>query len=73
VLRPEETVVVLGTTDADLARKLSGAVGDKDRSVLTFCYCSIFDECWLADSRKDLQAPNLVNSCPGFGDETYLN
>jgi hypothetical protein len=73
VLRPDETVVVLSTTDAELARKLAGAVINKQRSVLTFCYCSIFDECWLADSRKDLQAPALVNACPGFGDETYLN
>ncbi len=72
VLRPEETVVIFSTTDADLARKLAGAVS-KQRSVLTFCYCSIFDECWLADSRKDLQAPELVNACPDFGDETYLN
>ena len=72
VLRPEETVVVFGTTDVELARKLVGAV-KKQRSVLTFCYCSIFDECWLADSRKDLQAPVLVEVCPDFGEETYLN
>ena len=71
-LVPEETVVVFGTTDAQLARKLVGAI-KKQRSVLTFCYCSIFDECWLADSRKDLQAPVLVEVCPDFGEETYLN
>ncbi|XOV84161.1 MAG: hypothetical protein ACFHXK_03375 [bacterium] len=73
VLRPEETVVVISTTDTDLARQLAGAVSDKQRSVLTFCYCSIFDECWLADSREDLQAPERVNACPDFADETYLN
>ncbi len=73
VLRPEETVVVLSTTDAELARKLSAAVSNKQRSVLTFCYCSIFDECWLADSRKDLQTPALVDACPDFGDDTYVN
>ncbi|MFK7915993.1 MAG: hypothetical protein AB8B93_18920 [Pseudomonadales bacterium] len=73
VLRPEETVVVLSTTDGDLARKLAGAMNTKQGSVLTFCYCSIFDECWLADSRKDLQAPRLVDTCPDFGEDTYLN
>lgn len=73
VLRPEETVIVLSTRDADLARKLTGAISNKQRGVLTFCYCSIFEECWLADSRKDLQAPSPVKTCPGFGDETYLN
>ncbi len=72
VLRPDESIVVFSTTDADLARKLSVAVS-KPTSALTFCYCSIFDQCWLADSRKDLQAPELVEICPDFGDETYLN
>ncbi len=72
VLRPDETVVVFSTMDADLARKLVGAIR-KPRGVLTFCYCSIFDQCWLADSRKDLQAPELVETCPDFGDETYFN
>ncbi len=72
VLRPDENVVVFSTMDADLARSLVGAVS-KPRSVLTYCYCSIFDECWLADSRKDLQAPQVVEACPDFGDETYRN
>jgi hypothetical protein len=72
VLRPDETAVIFSTNDADLARKLVGAVSEP-RGVLIFCYCSIFDECWLADSRKDLQAPELVEACPDFGSETYLN
>ncbi len=72
VLRPDETVVVFGTTDAELARKIFGAIG-RQRAAFTFCYCSIFDQCWLADSREDLQAPELVETCPDFGDETYLN
>ena len=72
VLRPDETVVILSTRDADLARKLVGAIS-KPRGALTFCYCSIFDDCWLADSQKDLQAPELVEACPDFGGETYRN
>ena len=72
VLRPDETVVIFSTNDADLARKLVSAVS-KPRGALTFCYCSIFDECWLADSRDDLQAPELVGACPDFGSDTYLN
>lgn len=72
VLRPDETVVMFSTKSADLARKLVNAVS-KPRGALTFCYCSIFDECWLADSSKDLQAPELVEACPDFGSETYLN
>ncbi|MEZ5492335.1 MAG: hypothetical protein R3F50_18790 [Gammaproteobacteria bacterium] len=72
VLRPDEKVFIFNTEDADLARKLIGAVGNP-RASLTFCYCSIFEECWLADSRKDLQAPELVEACPDFGSETYRN
>jgi len=72
VLRPDETVMVFSTDDAVLARNLIDAVSSS-RSALTFCYCSIFDECWLADSREDLQAPEPVASCPDFGDETYRN
>ncbi len=72
VLRPDETVVIFSTKDTDLARKLLGAVS-KPRGSLTFCYCSIFNECWLSDSRKDLQAPEGVEACPDFGSETYLN
>lgn len=72
VVRPAETIVVFSTSDADLARKLFGALS-KPRAVLAFCYCSIFDECWLADSGKDLQSPESVEACPSFGDETYLN
>ena len=72
VLRPDETVVVFGTTDVELARKMVSAIS-KPRSALEFCYCSIFDECWLADSRKDMQSPEPVEACPDFGDETYRN
>lgn len=72
VLRPDETVIVFSTKSADLARKLVDAVSTP-RAALTFCYCSIFDECWLADTRKQLQAPESVEACPDFGGDTYLN
>ena len=72
VLRPDETVELFATTDMELARRLITAIEDPDNYV-AFCYCSIFDECWLADSRKDLQAPEPVAMCPDFGDATYRN
>lgn len=72
VIRPDETVIVFGTKDANLARKLFGVVS-RPGSKLTFCYCSIFDECWLADSQRDVQAPELVEACPDFGSDTYIN
>ena len=72
VLRPEEKVSMFSTADAELARKLFGVI-KMPRSRLSFCYCSIFDECWLSDSRADLQAPKPVEVCPDYGDDTYLN
>ena len=72
VLRPEETVDMIRTNDADLARRFQAAIAGPDKYI-AYCYCSIFDECWLADSRKDLQNPEPVEMCPDFGDATFEN
>ncbi len=72
VLRPEESVPVFSTEDPELARKLFGALS-KPGSSLDYCYCSIFDECWHVNSRKDLQKPELVESCPVYAQTSYLN
>jgi len=70
VLSPDEKVVSFSTTDPDLARKFRATVANPD-NFIAFCYCSIFDECWLADSRKDLQNPEAVKDCPDFGDAAF--
>jgi hypothetical protein len=72
VLRPDETVTIVSTADIDLARRFQAAIGNPD-NYITYCYCSIFDECWLADSRKNLHEPDLVEQCPDFGDATLRN
>ena len=72
VLRPDEKVAMLHTTDPDLARRFQAAIADPQNNV-SYCYCSIFDECWLADSRRDLQNPESVAACPEFGDEAFDN
>ena len=72
VLSPQEAVAAFSTTDPALARKLLATVARPDTYV-AFCYCSIFDECWLADSRADLQAPEIVQACPDFGDAAFQN
>ncbi len=72
VLRPEERVDLISTTDADLARSFQAAIATQGNYV-SYCYCSIFDECWLADSREDLQNPEPVAACPDFGDATFEN
>ena len=70
VLRPDERVDMLSTTDPDLARHFQTAIANPENSI-TYCYCSIFDECWLADSQRDIQNPESVEECPDFGDATF--
>ena len=72
VLRPDEKVVMISTMEPDLARRFQAAIADPDNFIV-YCYCSIFGECWLADSRKDLQNPAPVEICPDFGDEAFGN
>jgi len=70
VLSPDEKVDSIHTNDAELARKFQAVMGNPENYV-TFCYCSIFDECWVADSRKDLQNPEMVEQCPDFGEAAF--
>ena len=72
VISPDETVDIISTMDPDLARRFQAAVANLNTSV-TYCYCSIFDECWLADSQKDIQNPEPVEECPDFGDAVFGN
>ncbi len=72
VISPDETVDLFSTTDPDLARRFQAAVANPNTSV-TYCYCSIFDECWLAYSQKDIQSPEPVDECPYFGDDAFRN
>lgn len=72
VLSPDETIDAFSTSDPDLARKFLTAISRPD-TYIAFCYCSIFDECWLADSRQSLQDPEPVESCPDFGSTRFQN
>ena len=72
VLRPDESIELLSTDDADLARRFQAAIADPGNSI-SYCYCSIFEDCWLADSRQDIQNPEPVEECPDFGDAAYRN
>jgi hypothetical protein len=72
VLSPGEKVEMLSTSDPGLARQFQAAITDPENSV-TYCYCSIFDDCWLADSRRDVQNPEPIEVCPDFGDATFHN
>jgi hypothetical protein len=72
VLRPDEKVDSFHTNDPELARKFQAAMSNP-KNYITFCYCSIFNECWVADSRKDLQDPETAKECPDFGEAAFRN
>ncbi len=63
---------MVSTSDRVLVEKFLGTMAQPDNSI-TYCYCSIFDECWVVDSEKDLQTPDRVDECPAFGDEAFGN
>jgi hypothetical protein len=72
VLSPGEKVEILKTTDRALVRRLQAAVATP-ATYLSYCYCSIFDECWLVDSRSDRKTPDEVEVCPDFGESAFLD
>ncbi len=73
VIRADETVTLFSTADADLARRLLGAVVHP-QSLVSYCYCSIFDDCWLvADSAEQTGLPEAVTACPDFGNEAFTD
>jgi hypothetical protein len=72
VLIPGETIDMVSTSDRVLVEKFLRTLAQGDNSI-TYCYCSIFDECWVVDSDKDLQTPDPVDQCPEFGDQAFGN
>lgn len=70
VLIPGETIDMVSTMDRVLVGKFLESLARPGNSI-SYCYCSIFDECWVIDSDKDLQTPDPVEECPDFGDEAF--
>ncbi|HRK64183.1 MAG TPA: hypothetical protein PLN53_07285 [Terricaulis sp.] len=72
VIRPGESVVIFGARDRDAVRALRAAVSNAHNAI-EYCYCSIFDECWLADSRLPDATPEPVKRCPDYGAASFAN
>jgi hypothetical protein len=66
VLTPGESVTLVQTHDRRLVEAFRQAVALPGTWV-RLCYCSIFDECWLRDSRDEAADPEPVEACPDFG------
>jgi len=72
VVRPGESVVIFSTRDAATVEALRTVVADPANAI-EYCYCSIFDECWLADSREPDAMPARVARCPDYGAGSFSN
>lgn len=66
VLAPGETVQVFTTRHPPLVRALQSAIR-REGTVLSLCYCSIFDECWESRSDAERSDPAPVAACPAAG------
>lgn len=72
VLRPGESVDLLSTSDPRLVAVLHDIVVTGDGAI-DYCYCSSFDECWLANISSDITRPEPVDRCPDFAPERFVN
>jgi hypothetical protein len=70
VLTPGESVTLVQTHDRALVNAFRQAVSASETG-LRVCYCSIFDDCWLRDSRDEAADPEPVESCPDFGEAAF--
>ena len=72
VLAPGESVVAIQTSDTELALSLQAAVYAGTLAV-SYCYCSIFDECWVKSSSgpaDQAMSPSLP-ACPDHGAASF--
>ena len=70
VLTPGESVTLVQTHDRALVQAFRQAVAASGTG-LRVCYCSIFDDCWLRDSRDEAADPEPVATCPDFGEAAF--
>ncbi|MEZ6022996.1 MAG: hypothetical protein R3C16_06190 [Hyphomonadaceae bacterium] len=70
VLSPGERVDIFTVTDRGVTRTLREAVA-RGAGTLEYCYCLIFDDCWMAGSSAPDAPHRSVRNCPDHGDESF--
>jgi len=72
VIAPGNHVKAFQTTQRSLALGMQEAVYT-GRTRLRYCFCSIFDDCWLGSLGPDEQASSVrpVDACPDFGAQAF--
>lgn len=73
VLAPGESLTFFQTNEPLVVEALQEAVFGA-RVTLSYCYCSIFDDCWLAEIKAvGGPEPAAVDQCPAFGETRFGN
>ena len=66
-LTPNESVTLFGTGDSAVGRAIFASPHESESS---FCYCSVFEDCWVLESRARRPVP--VAACPDPGPESWV-
>lgn len=66
VIRPGESLTLIQTRDLDLQEAFVAATRDPSNSI-SYCYCSIFDDCWAVGEGAQTSLPEAVDQCPDYG------
>lgn len=74
VIGPGEEVVAFQTNHRELSLAMQQAVYG-GRASLRYCFCSIFDQCWLGSLQQEsgYAKPNPMEICPDFGETAFLD
>jgi len=74
VLAPGESLVIFQTHESKLARLFQNALY-KGELELSYCYCSIFDDCWIKPLANSKVEPKieLVEQCPDYGEDQFAD
>ncbi|MCB1701675.1 MAG: hypothetical protein H6985_04035 [Pseudomonadales bacterium] len=67
VLAPGERVSLFGVSDPTVVKAFREVLARRGGSI-SYCYCSIFDDCWLFASEAPDQVPQAVPYCPDVGE-----
>lgn len=72
VIAPGETIDAFRSHSPAIADAVLRLLGERG-AVLSYCYCSIFDQCWLHEDTADGLGSRVtdVAACPDFGAESF--
>ena len=73
VLAPQESLILFQTEKYELAQSFQTAIHEGALG-LSYCYCSIFDNCWLKPL-PDIEGKQIIQSidqCPSYENKSFL-